>query len=215
MIETWLKNPTPEALARKTRNEKKLLALGVPVSPTLPALGKGKLRTQKEILERLFALTVAASKGDGLEQSKVDKLLAQLQAAPFLSPEERAFVKDPKPSEAELTKFGWRFWGVLVLLWSVGSVDSLERPKDPSISKLVTKDNGAALKKAAKLRSLDEILEAADLLYREDWACEDARLNGTPAPSALDCDVVFEQHWALNWLISYLGQAWDDVSTDT
>jgi Domain of unknown function (DUF4272) len=27
--------------------------------------------------------------------------------------------------------------------------------------------------------------------------------------------VVYERHYALNWLMNYLGQAWDDVSTDT
>ena len=31
----------------------------------------------------------------------------------------------------------------------------------------------------------------------------------------MDYDVVIERHHALNWLIGYENQQWDDVSTDT
>lgn len=30
----------------------------------------------------------------------------------------------------------------------------------------------------------------------------------------LDCGVVRERHYALNWLIGYSEQAWDEASTD-
>jgi uncharacterized protein DUF4272 len=31
----------------------------------------------------------------------------------------------------------------------------------------------------------------------------------------LDSGVVYERHYALNWLIGYMGREWDDVTTDT
>jgi len=34
-------------------------------------------------------------------------------------------------------------------------------------------------------------------------------------PHGVDCEMVVERHHALNWLIGYQGQDWDDVSTDT
>ena len=40
-------------------------------------------------------------------------------------------------------------------------------------------------------------------------------MNGKSAPSGLDPGVVQERHQALNWLIGYMDQHWDDVSTDT
>jgi hypothetical protein len=70
-------------------------------------------------------------------------------------------------------------------------------------------------RKKAKLRSKKEILDQADLILRLDWACVSARVKGEPAPGKLDKGVVFERHHSLNWLISYLNQNWDDVTTDT
>jgi hypothetical protein len=48
-----------------------------------------------------------------------------------------------------------------------------------------------------------------------DWACTEARLQKQPAPGDLNSDAVVERHHALNWLIQYGDQEWDDVSTDT
>ena len=67
----------------------------------------------------------------------------------------------------------------------------------------------------AELRPIADILDQADLIYRYHWAVRDARIKGRQAPAALDHDVTEERHYALNWLIGYHAQAWDDVSTDT
>ena len=67
----------------------------------------------------------------------------------------------------------------------------------------------------ARLRTPTELLDADDLYYRYDWACTNARVHGTAAPASVNCEVVQERHYALNWLIGYQHQAWDDVSTDT
>lgn len=69
--------------------------------------------------------------------------------------------------------------------------------------------------KEAKLRPLNEILDPADLIYRYHWAVVDAIINGKAAPAGLDSGVVMERHYALNWLIGYMDQSWDNISTDT
>ncbi|MER9491067.1 DUF4272 domain-containing protein [Mesorhizobium sp. M0320] len=71
------------------------------------------------------------------------------------------------------------------------------------------------LLKRANLRPQSELLDAADLIYRYNWAVMDARVNGKAAPAGLERDVVVERHYVLNWLIGYMGQEWDDISTDT
>ena len=38
------------------------------------------------------------------------------------------------------------------------------------------------LREEAKLRSAKELLDEADLIYRYDWSCVDARINGAPPP---------------------------------
>jgi len=67
----------------------------------------------------------------------------------------------------------------------------------------------------AELRSLAQMLDQADLIYRYNWAVTDARINSQPSPAGLEAGVVQERHYALNWLIGYMDQDWDDVSTDT
>jgi len=57
-------------------------------------------------------------------------------------------------------------------------------------------------------------LDQADLIYRYNWACVDARINNRNIDN-LDSGVVLERHRALNWLINYMNQDWDSFSTDT
>jgi Domain of unknown function (DUF4272) len=67
----------------------------------------------------------------------------------------------------------------------------------------------------SELRPIGDILDQVDLIYRYHWAVRNARLKGQQIPADLDPGVTEERHYALNWLIGYLEQAWDDVSTDT
>ena len=69
--------------------------------------------------------------------------------------------------------------------------------------------------KKQKLRTKKKILEQADLILRLDWACVNARMKNEPAPGNLDKGVVFERHHSLNWLINYMNQDWDNITTDT
>lgn len=71
--------------------------------------------------------------------------------------------------------------------------------------------------KTVNLRSIDEILDEADLIYRYHWACVDARIHRKNVPADLDSGVVFERHWGLNWLIGKGTDDgnWDCVSTNT
>jgi hypothetical protein len=65
------------------------------------------------------------------------------------------------------------------------------------------------------LRSKKEILDQADLILRLNWACVNSRVKNEQPPSGLISSVVVERHHTLNWLVNYLNQNWDDVSTDT
>ena len=67
----------------------------------------------------------------------------------------------------------------------------------------------------ANLRTVSSILDEADLIYRYHWALVDAELYDTAKPQGLLAPVVEERHRALNWLIGYQDQDWDEVTTDT
>jgi hypothetical protein len=72
-----------------------------------------------------------------------------------------------------------------------------------------------SLMEASVLRSRDEILDMQDLVLRYDWACVDARIHHRELPM-LSGDIIYEWHYALNWLVQADGIAdWDRVITTT
>jgi hypothetical protein len=216
------KEPSKEAADRKQRSIERLKKEAVPVIDHLPVIQdstEAKNRTTEEIAHRAIAVVIAAVKGEGIEQATIDSLVKKYGAEKFFSPEEAKFIKDPNPTQQDRIQFAWRYECVWVLLWSLGYVDTLAKPEGIcDVPKLVgiIRDRGTAqLVKDAKLRPFSEILDQADLIYRYHWATTNARVNKQPAPAKLEGGVVQERHYVLNWLIGYMGQEWDDVSTDT
>lgn len=211
-----------EAQSRKERSVATLKAENVPFIEHLPFIEtetESKRRTTEEVALRAMALCIVAVKGEGLEQEIVDKLVQDFRLTSVFTPAERAFIADPSPTERDRIQFAWRYECYWVMLWSLGFVDELGRPDkmcDVKLAVSILRDNGRErFLEKSKLRAQAEILDANDLIYRYHWAVTDARINNRNAPSGLDGGVVMEQHYALNWLVGYMDQEWDDVSTDT
>jgi hypothetical protein len=216
------KMPDNEAFARKQRSMTRLRAEAVPTNEGLPIIeteAEAKFRTTEQAALRAMALCIVASRAEGLDEEMMKKLVADFKLDETLTPKEKKFIFNPKPSDHDRTQFVWRYECYSVLLWALGFVDGLETPKgicDVKRSVRILRDHGREeFLKKAKLRSKAEILDAADLIYRYHWAVRDAQLNSRKAPAGLEPGVVMERHYALNWLIGYLDQDWDDVGTDT
>jgi hypothetical protein len=140
------------------------------------------------------------------------------EGAPF-SPDERRFLSNRTPTEHDRVQFSWRYEGAWVMLWALGYVETLDKPTTIcDVPRAVTfmKDRTMAqFISDATLRSSTEILDAADRIYRYHWAVVEARVTQQEPPAGLEPGVTMERHYALNWLIRYMDQAWDDVTTDT
>jgi hypothetical protein len=212
-----------QALNRKARSEKILCNFLIPINKNLPTIeseSEINKKTKEEVAFRVAALFVVALKGEGIEQSEIEEIIKDYDVVKeYLSPEEKAFIQNPSPADEDSNNFKWRYESAWTLLWALGYVDKLNKPvevcnvplavnllKDKGIDKFVSD---------AKLRSYSEILDEADLIYRYDWAIVDARLKNKPAPSELAPGIVYERHYALNWLIGYMDEEWDDITTDT
>jgi hypothetical protein len=216
--------PVTEAgAARKAKSEAVLKAKKVTVNVTLPVIeseAHARIRSQQDVVGRALALCLVAVKGEGLPDAVVVEVMAQFQIREFLTEEEAAFIDNPAPTDAERIQFAWRYEGFWVMLWALNLVKGLDYPSKIcdvayAVSIIREAESLEAFSKAANLRSATEILDEADLIYRYHWAVVNARLKQLPAPGELDAGVVYERHFALNWLRSYLDQAWDDVRTDT
>lgn len=213
---------SPEARRRRSHSEAILKAEGVPVAKALPVIwteSNSRLRDQRDIAFRALALLAVSLKATGAEQSNVENFIGNYELDEHFTPAEMAFLQNPSPSDAELAQFSWRYEAAWPMLWALGFVDKLDQPSaplDPDAILALLKDRDLdQLMAQARLRPLAEILDQGDLIYRYHWAVVDARVNSQPKPPGLDADVVPERHQAFNWMLGYLNQAWDDVTTDT
>lgn len=211
-----------EASARKARSEVILKQQDVPINEHLPYIedaSEALIRTKEEVALRAMVLLIVAVKAEGLEQEIVENLIKGYSLTDVLSPKEKAFILNPEPSQFDKTQFIWRYEAAWTMLWSLGYVEKLQPPTSicdvPVAVKFLQDRSREEFINDAKLRSISELLDANDLIYRYHWAVVDARVNGLKIPSEIDSSVVMERHYALNWLIGYMDQDWDDVSTDT
>jgi hypothetical protein len=217
--------PSQRQLLRKKKNIDAIKAMGLPVLEHLPVIEDEtdiKPRTTQEIVKRCLAAEFCALKGEADDQKKVDQLLAQLvdayAVASAFSPHEKQFLANPAPSRTERAKFTWRYECVHVFLWALGYLPSLMPPNRTvnvaDESAIIVQRGPKGFAEQAHGRPLSEILDMADLYYRLHWAAMEMRLHGKTSDK-LDGEITMERLRALNWLVRYLNQEWDDVTTDT
>lgn len=218
-----------EAQLRKLRSEEILRREGVPINDWLPVIetkSEARFRTKEDIAHRAMALCLVATKAEGLHQASpqevartVKWIMDNFGVAPFLSPAETRFIATIEPSEQEIAQFVWRYEAYWVLLWALGYIETLGRPDsgcDLAQSVQILRTAGPqGFVRDARLRSADDLLAAADLIFRYHWATRVFELRGEEPPAGLAPDVVMERHHALNWLVGAGGDEWDDVDTST
>lgn len=216
--------PTKDQLARRLQSEKYCKQYGLPIytNPNALFVDAEKdvtLRTLDAVVDRALALFYVGLKGEKLEQVHLDVINLRYHVFNKLSEQEKVFANAKHPTDQQFLNATWRYESLHVMLWALGFIDSLSYPsnmcdvgKDVAIINNLTE---AQFKQKAKLRSKKDILDQADLILRIDWACVNARVKGEPAHSNIDSGIVLERHQSLNWLINYLEQDWDNVSTDT
>lgn len=207
-------------LSRKKRSEDLLQLKGVKVNanlPSLPEVSDVELRSPEAVSERIHALLLAAAKADGLELEQFNKIVEGKKIT--FSPQESDLVSKINLTDSEKANALWRYESVAVLMWAAGLVDTLDWPSDICDIKIlinkVMSQSRTDFEAQIKMRSKEEIMDRLDAIYRMNWASVDARINGKELGGALNPSVIYERHYAFNWLTQYRGQEWDQVSTDT
>jgi hypothetical protein len=229
-VETSIRKPVENIIAtkdqrdRRTQSEEYCKAHHVPVYANPNSLfvdpeDKVTIRTQKEVVDRALALCYIGLKSEGLEQQYLDEMEREFNIMAKLTENEKAYATAKHPTEQQKIDANWRYESLHVMLWALGFIDTLSYPDQVcNVANNVKIIHGLTEQQfiqKAKLRSKKEILYQADLILRLDWACVNARLKNEPAPGNLDKGIVFERHHSLNWLINYMNQDWDNVTTDT
>ena len=210
------------AVRRKQRSERILSSEGVPVNPDLPLLAVREdvaPRDKEELALRTLCVLMTAIKAERMDQTMVLRVVRQYGLAAYFSAEEKDFIRNPEPDDKQRSRFLWRYEAAWTLLWALGYVRMLSIPRDAcdvAFAVSCMRDrNAQAFIADAKLRPFDQILDQADLIYRYHWSLIDATLAKRGTPVDLNAGIVYERHYALNWLKRHHGQDWDRVTTDT
>lgn len=232
--EDWGKGMPQETLDRKERSMAWLKEKRIYVSPWLPFLceieANGPARTTREICGRAAALLAVSlysecRLGEGMdyEQAKefITPVMERFLVEEFLSPKEKNYLENPESAREEQVQYSWQYENLLVMEWALGLVDELPYPDNicdvgRTVRVLHPFDSLEEFEQGVCVRSYKELLDAADLIYRLDWACVDARVMGMKAPAGLDAGVVMERHHSLFWLAGVDACcAWDEVDLST
>ncbi len=223
--------PTKSGEERKERSMKLLDEQGIPYIRHLPVIEGDEetvIRSKEEIVQRAIALCLIAVYAGGIaengevqeEREFIEGIIQQFGAGTFFTEKERSFLDDPEPAQTNTIQMVWMYECYWVLLWALGYKEELEFPGqicDVNVAIDVLRSAGDydTFYQHAVVRSKAEILDQADLIYRYDWACVDARIHNRTVAGGLDSGVVMERHRALNWLIQFMGDDWDHVQIHT
>jgi hypothetical protein len=218
-----------ESQIRKENSIKLLKKYNVPYIDHLPVIEdsrQAKIKTIDQIAKRAICTLITIQYACDIlhEEATEDNkefwlgLLENYKVKKELTKKEK-FIFSGKCTAKDATAMTWKYEAYWVLVWAMGFVDELEYPDgicdcDEAIQIIQSRKTYKEFLDDAKMRSEMEILDQADLIYRLDWACVDARINQQQVPANLNDDVVVERHMALNWLIGY-DDDWDNVSIDT
>lgn len=225
--------PTEADIQRKQNSIEILKSKKIPYLEELRSAvfdAETTLQSKETILQRLIATyataiqaeVYASGKYDNPEQKmkeQIDLLNEKYHVSEYFSPKEKEYIDHPPVKEPKLfNSYGWRYECCAVFLWALSLLD-LKEPNQiceaVELGNIIWNHDFDSLSKAAKLRSKEEILSLQDLTLRYDWACADARINNKTI-DALDFGVIYERHYALNWLLTVDGISdWDSVTTTT
>lgn len=196
-----------------------------------------QIRGADAVARRCIVLHGVLAAGHDVPRDQIVAWLRHEGLWDVVSPHESAFLLSDSPTHQQRVNATWRAEALFPLLWSLGLIPELPSPQQlcdvPFIQRILPPLFGpvAQFISSARLRRDSEIHAAKEEIYQIHWRIRDARLRGQPSPPGKlsrmpheDCDppvesydagVVQERHHALNWLIGYCGQDWDDITTDT
>lgn len=211
---------TAAQIHRKTKSEAILKKHQVKVNTNLPCtadLAQLKLREQETIIDRIYALTIITAKAEGIPISQLEQIIAEKEITAF-SPYENYVLNNEVPAE-DLSVLTWRYESLFLLFWLINKVEILPYPSEMCSTETflapILEQSRADFSAGISLRSKEEIADQLDLIYRMNWACVDARIKGETTSGNLHPGIVYERHYALNWLTYHQQQDWDDITTDT
>lgn len=208
------------AAERKLSSENHLTSLNFKVNTYLPLVEdwtNARFQEARDIAIRTQILGALCETTLELPRLECKKYFEELDIWDHVSPNERKYLLIDEPSEQSLIDMSWKIESNYVLFWALGFVDRLIEPIElQELHEKIRTDFSSAENffSSAKLRNAEEILDECDLIYRLHNAVRNCVFNNQDIPQNYHPAIVYERHYALNWLICYQDD-WDEITTDT
>ena len=177
-------------------------------------------RTAEEIARRVLVLSAVITSAYGASTEQIMDWLCRERLQEELTAQEREFLCG-RSTEQDRINFTWRVEALQVLLWCINKIDTLSPISaqcDTEVLKraIVFPPNPTSdFISSASLRDESTVFDESERVYQAHWRVRDAELHSRKIPKGIDPGVVYERHYAFNWVSGYMGQEWDDISTDT
>ncbi len=204
---------------------------GVDIPAEMPVQlpqAQAKLRDSEDIIKRMTALFACALKAQAYTSpsdisaphafvsSVIKRLDNQYNVGRNFTSKEAEYIV--RGRESQHSAFRLRMESCHVLLWALGLVNiswPSERTDAENLLRIIRDADTKMLLKIAKPRPLNVILSMHDVTYRLHSIC--VRTDEETLKNLnLDHDVIYERHYALNWLLTADGITdWDMVIPKT
>lgn len=201
----------------KSRITDYLASLGIQVPshlPTIEGVDEVTPKSAQNIAGRLSALAYVIGLGFGAKGSDLSEQLQKYGLMSFVSEREKRLLREEVLSDQDEVDMSWQSECAQALAWCIGLVelDHFQHCDEELAEKLPFKKDPSDFIQSAKLRSIAEIQEQSDLLYRMHWYARNCRLTGR------DCElsesIVSERRKAIDWAYG-VEENWDEVPLDT
>lgn len=179
-----------------------------------------KIRLADEIARRALTLAAVTSCTAGQSKAVVIEWLKKEKLWRETTPLERRFLLERTSSKSRI-RMSWKIEALVPLLWATNRIKTMprlnERCDDEALKKAVVGPPQPTREYIAScsLREEEEIRREYERVYEAHWQVRNAQLKGRSHSKRFDSEVVYERHYGFNWLTGYMGQPWDEITTDT
>jgi hypothetical protein len=181
-------------------------------------------RKLNEVLDRTLALGAAVAAGFDAPRAELLAWLRESGLEAALTPEERNVLEADAPDKKQVLNMSWQSERLIVLLWALCKVEvlpsSAEQCSIQVLEELLPPYGDQSLvqfRESARLRPENELFDAAVQIQ----ALHSVAIQRATKPEyrqmegPVDIEVIQERHHAINWLVGYSGQPWDEITADT
>lgn len=195
--------------------------MGIVVDADLPPIEEEigiVLRTGPEVAERIIVLTyLSCVVTDPSLQQEVMRFLIHEKLWDKVSPSEKIIFHKTRFTQDEVLTVLWRAESILILMWVIGKVDSLELPIEETLLTDILPmlpgffESTENFRNTASIRSTSEILDHSDLNFRINWLI--MRQRGGLQTLPFHPAIAYERYYSLNW-VTHARVNWDDDNVD-